>query len=731
MRRAFANGSGRRRRAAPGKVPWRHAVWWGLTTLVLTSVVLAYNLQPGRVTLTIGDTALRTIRSPVTARYLSRSETARARREAEQRVEPEYVFNPYARTEAANTLDLGFDLLLEYRQQPTAARKARLRQQFPTLTPQALAWAEAASPVSLRAVREAGGPIVAQVMTGDIGDDPQNLSRARARAATRVEALPFSHAARQALAAITREALIPNSTYDAAATGKAREGARRSVKPRERVVIVGDPIIYAGERVSSEHLDMLEAAGLINPRVDLGKIGATFALCGLLMLLLAVYVGHYLPQVYSSRRQLLLISMIMVLALATVYLVNLRGIRAEQLGMLTIAGGAMAIGLLLDVQLGVVVAVIESMLLGTMATNQLSISALGLGSSLAGLCLVPRVWPATQSVRAAVLLGGANIILVGGLGWLGGQDVAGLGTQMALGALYGLGAVVAAVGLVFVLQRPFDIVTSIRLLELADPNHPLLKRMMVEAPGSYADSLMVANLAEGAAEVAEANTLLARVGGYYHDVGKLRRPYFFYENQALLGTDNVHDAISPSLSSLVITSHVREGVELAREAGLPVVVQDIIAQHHGTTLVRFFYHRARSSQGGEVPEDMFRYPGPRPQTKEAALVMLADSVFAAVWSLPDKNPHRVEEVVREVISDRLSDGQLSESPLTLKDLDLASERFLRILKNILFHTRIEYPDLEELQRPANGRNGRADQKPNGAKRGSAAAQGRGQGSPPP
>jgi len=729
MRRR-GNGGGRRLRLGPPAIAWYHLTWGVLTTLVLGVLVLGYNLQPGAVSLSVGDLATRTIRSPVSARYVSRTETARLRHEAEQRVEPQYLFNPGARTDAAATLDLGFDLLLEYHRQPTAGLVRQLAAEFPDLPPAALAWAREAAPENIGTVRKAGEAILAAAMGRNIRAG-RDLERAKARAAIAARDLPVSAGAQEALVALLGQAIIPNSTYDAAATRAAREQARRSVKEVSRTIAVGEPIIYAREQVTAEHMDMLRAAGLINPHFDYRRMSATLALCGLLVLLLAVYISHYLPGTYGSKRQLALVSIIIAFAPAVVFLVNLAGgPRAEtlHLSMLTAAGGVMAIGMLLGVQLGVVTAVMASLLLGVMTSSQFTVGTLALGSSLAGLCVVPRLWPLSQSVRAAVLLSAANAILIGSVGWLTGQGTTELGTQVALGGLWGLGSVIIAIGLVFVVQRPFDLVTNVRLLELADPNHPLLKRLMVEAPGSYSDSFMVANLAEGAAEAVGANGLLARVGAYYHDIGKLRRPYFFYENQALLGIDNVHDQISPSLSSLVITAHVRDGVELARESGLPVMVQDIIAQHHGTSLVRFFYHRACSENGEHVAEQMFRYPGPLPQGKEAAIVMLADSVFAAVWSLPDKNAQSIEEAVREVADDRLRDGQLSESDLTLRDLEVVTQHLVRILKNILLHTRIEYPDLEALQRPGNGR---ADQEPAKGKREPAPVEGGRKGRPAP
>ena len=201
------------------------------------------------------------------------------------------------------------------------------------------------------------------------------------------------------------------------------------------------------------------------------------------------------------------------------------------------------------------------------------------------------------------------------------------------------------------------------------------------------------NLAEAAAEAIGADGLLARVGAAYHDVGKVRRPYFFVENQ--LGGDNPHDRISPSLSTLIITSHVKEGIELAKQYKLPAVITDFIRQHHGDDLVKYFYHKAvESDKDGSVDERDFRYPGPKPQTKETAIVMLADAVEAAVRSLSRPTPGRIEGLVRKIIKSRLNEGLLDESDLTLKDSDKVAEAFVQVLSGI-YHHRVEYPDLLE------------------------------------
>jgi putative nucleotidyltransferase with HDIG domain len=245
-------------------------------------------------------------------------------------------------------------------------------------------------------------------------------------------------------------------------------------------------------------------------------------------------------------------------------------------------------------------------------------------------------------------------------------------------------------GLLPFFESAFGLLTPMRLLELANPNHPLLRKLLLEAPGTYHHSLIVGNLAEAAAEAVGADPLLCRVGAYYHDVGKTKRPAFFVENQ--MTKENPHDKIAPSLSHLIITSHVRDGLELQEQYRLPSSIRDICAQHHGTTVLWYFYNKAlEQDKSGNVSIDSYRYPGPKPQSKEAAIVMLCDAVEAAVRSMARPTPQRIEAVIRKIIRDRLQDGQLDESQLTLRDLDKAAEAFMQTLNGI-YHPRIEYPD---------------------------------------
>jgi len=259
--------------------------------------------------------------------------------------------------------------------------------------------------------------------------------------------------------------------------------------------------------------------------------------------------------------------------------------------------------------------------------------------------------------------------------------------------LFGNGIVsgIIVLGVLPIFEYLFSTITNISLLELADFNHPILNRMMLEAPGTYHHSLIVGNLSDGACGAIGANSLLARIGAYYHDIGKLQKPEYFSENQSIKG--NKHDALSPSMSKLVIMNHVKDGVELAHKYKLNPRLVDFIQYHHGNSLVYFFYRRALENveEDQEIKEERFRYPGPKPNTKETATVMLADSVEAAARTLKEPTPAKIEELVHKIVNNKFIDGQLDECELTLKDLEKISSVFIRILSGI-YHARVNYPD---------------------------------------
>jgi putative nucleotidyltransferase with HDIG domain len=264
-------------------------------------------------------------------------------------------------------------------------------------------------------------------------------------------------------------------------------------------------------------------------------------------------------------------------------------------------------------------------------------------------------------------------------------------SDLIMGLLGGIIASVLVLGIAPIIETLFGYTTDIKLLELANMDHPVLKDLILQAPGTYHHSIIVGSLVEAAAKSIAANPLLARVSAYYHDIGKLRKPLYFIENAG--GSENKHEHLTPTMSSLILISHVKDGVEMARENRLGERIGHIILQHHGTSLISYFYQKAKEKENPDlesINEDDFRYPGPKPQTKEAGIVMLADSVEAASRALTDPTPSRIKSLVQRVTNNIFLDGQMEECELTLKDLQKIQESFNRILTAI-FHQRIDYP----------------------------------------
>ncbi len=310
-------------------------------------------------------------------------------------------------------------------------------------------------------------------------------------------------------------------------------------------------------------------------------------------------------------------------------------------------------------------------------------------------------------IRAGVAAGGANVLLIVALGLINGTIFsADAAMCLGMGVLGGVLSAVLAIGIVPIIEMTFNYTTDIKLLELADLNQPVLRQLLINAPGTYHHSILVGILSEAAAESVQANPLMARVSSYYHDIGKIKKAQYYIENQT--GGENRHDKLQPSMSSLIIAKHVRDGVDLARQYRLGKPIIDIILQHHGTSCMNFFYQKARDLSDGEqtVSDSDFRYPGPRPQTKEAGIVMLADAVEATSKTLSEPTAARIQGMVQRIINNIFVDGQLDECELTLKDLHLIAESFNRVLNGI-FHSRIDYPMKPEKETNGKG----ADKKP--------------------
>ncbi len=356
---------------------------------------------------------------------------------------------------------------------------------------------------------------------------------------------------------------------------------------------------------------------------------------------------------------------------------------------------AMLLRIFTNFQISLILTIAVTISTYILNTTDSTVLSVNLFAGIISIFSLTKIQQRTDLAKAGLLVSGVNLMVIISLKLImNNKEFGTLLHEVGWGSATGIFCAITAIGSLSYLESLFGLVTSFKLFELANPNQPLLRQLMMKAPGTYQHSLVVGNLAEAAAEAINADPLLTRVGAMYHDIGKMVRPYFFIENQ--LGIENQHSKISPRLSALVITAHVKEGIELANEYKLPSIIRDFIPMHHGTSLIAYFYHQAKQSENPEdVIESHFRYPGPKPRTKETAILMLADATEAAVRAISKPTVEQIQKTINKIIKARIDDGQLAESPLTLVDLERISTEFLRILQS-LYHSRIEYPSEEKI-----------------------------------
>ena len=463
-----------------------------------------------------------------------------------------------------------------------------------------------------------------------------------------------------------------------------------SVHEQEKPVQVerGELIVAKGERLNASQVARLNALHQLQraEKSRLEWVGA-FLLVGLFTAIGAIYLMRYERRIWQTPRQLALIAVVSALVLGLTRLISQSPLANPWV---PVAGVPMLISMLLNPRLGIVTGLLMTGLVGLMGQADLPlVTGLAVGCFV-GAYSVRRIRRRIHFFRAGLWTG-----LAQGTAILAGYCLLEWAISASLTqALAGLGGGIFSSLITFCLlpicESLFGLITDITLLEFSDLNHPLLKELSVKAPGTYHHSLIVATLAEAACEAVGANALLARVGSYFHDIGKMLHPEYFVENQR--PQNSPHDRLTPSLSSLVILNHVKDGVELGRRHRLNQAIIDFIPGHHGTGLIYYFYRRALEEVEDEtqLKEERYRYPGPKPHGRETAVVLLSDSVEAATRALTDKSTPHMEEVVRRIVNNKFIDGQLDECDLTLKDLNRIAEAFLRELSGI-YHGRVEYP----------------------------------------
>lgn len=497
------------------------------------------------------------------------------------------------------------------------------------------------------------------------------------------------------ISGILEHVITPNLIVDEYATEIARKNAVSSVKPYVVTFKKGDKILDVGEQLTQVKREALKKSGYNAFELNKGGILGVFFLTCLTILFLVLYTRKYEKRFFTPQYMAIIAAFSIILTYICVLITPLDSIQNYYMPF-------SAFTIIIAVFTNPIVAFLASILLLSLLSLTLFLdpqittvfvfSTIMAAYSVSKICYTKRF----DIIKCGIEVGAVTFLAIMLVAMFEEQfeiffSLSFLSNATA-GFLNGLFSSIVALGVLPIIENVFKIVTPYGLIELADHNQELLSKLQYKAPGTYHHSLMVANLCEAAAEAIGANPILARVGAFYHDIGKLKRPLFFIENQSYFGIENPHTKLNPRLSKMVITSHTKDGVELAREYGLPQVIIDFIQQHHGEGLAGHFYKQAVDIEGKEnVQEEQFRYPGPKPLLKETAILMLADAVESAVRSLKNPSQEQIENMINKIITERLNDGQLSDSPLTLKDIKLIANTFNRILRGMQ-HDRIKYQE---------------------------------------
>ncbi len=534
---------------------------------------------------------------------------------------------------------------------------------------------------------------VNNVMTKRIpADDVEN---AKKRVEEEIKYSTLNENLKLASIELGRYAIIQNEFYDSEGTEELRRQAAESVEPVK--ILQGQIIVEQGDLINQDVYRQLKLAGMLNNTNSLKPFAGLLIL--IITVLTAIYYSFHQMNSTPEKRQthLLMYGLIFLLSIFIMKIISLLDGYSEMGYLFPAAMAGMLIKILIDEKLSILTAIVfavcGSVLFneGVTGTFNFSEGIYILFSAMAAILFLSNHNQRSKILQAGLFAALINLLTIAVLLFLPNGKYSGLeyGYYVITALVSGFGSAVLTIGLLPFFEASFGILSTMKLIELSNPNHPLLRKILMEAPGTYHHSVMVANLAESACEAIGANGLLARVGSYYHDVGKTRRPNFFIENQ--MHHDNPHDRLPPEKSATIIISHATDGADILRKFHMPREIVDIAEQHHGTTLLKFFYHKALQANPDTKEED-FRYPGPRAQTRESAVIGIADSVEAAVRSLSQPTPELIESLVKKIVAERLQDGQLNECDLTIREIETIADTLCETLKGI-FHARIEYPEL--------------------------------------
>ncbi|MCL7453872.1 MAG: HDIG domain-containing protein [Anaerolineae bacterium] len=693
------NSRRRQRRPSPKPRPERwntvRAVVLGLLMAAAISAILLIDFLPSRrVLLEAGDVGPADILAPYDLTYESEIRTRQA--QEAQAASVQEIYDP-PDTAVGRQQEVRARQILDYmgtvREDPYASdeQKTAWLSAIPDLQlpPEVVGSIRFLSDENWLEVRDETVRVLVQAMRGEIRE-----SQLAARRRTVPTLISHSLSDREAeiVDAIASELVMANTFYNAARTEEARQLARESTEPIKVSVRKGEAIVREGTLVRPVDIETLDAYGLRQQAVRWESVASSIILALLTTIMLELFVFRLEPSLWTRwRRAIVTFSLIALFVAAAKLMLPPADTVIPYLYPLPAL--SMLITVLFGPALGVAVGVTVALLATYIAGGALEITVYLVVGTLMGALALGQAERIKAFLRAglAVALANAAVIFVFGL-LAPQQDLLKTTINALVGIVMGGLAASLTLAAFFALATLLDVITPFQLMELSRPTHPLFRQLLLKAPGTYHHTLLVANMAEEAAERIGADGLLARVGTYYHDIGKTARPYFFTENR--VGTVNPHERLDPRTSAQIILGHVYDGLELARKYRLPSAVTAFIPEHHGTGVTLAFYRMAVNNADGDgdrVPKEDFSYPGPKPQSRETAITMLADSCEARVRSTEPQSEAEIERIIAETIKARLDDGQLDESDLTLRDLKEIQAAFLSVLKGV-FHPRVKYPE---------------------------------------
>jgi putative nucleotidyltransferase with HDIG domain len=678
-----------------GRGAWARAVIVGGFLAVALFAVLSVSFGGAEVNLTVGDVAKADITATRTVSFISESQTEAERAAAADAVAP--VYEP---------IDSLFDIrdrqLRAYDNVTRSVRAALVQRDAGALTPADLlarlaavlpAFADdqigelAAFPADTwTLVADAGRTALETTLSGEVRDD--RLADARQQVRTNITN-DLSQSQREMAGDLAAAQVAPNMQLSATRTASARAAARSAVVDIVVDVRQGEIVVRKGDPITPLSVEKLERLGLTRPRMEVSTLAGHALVAILLASLLVAFLWRFEPAIWFRNRSLLLFVLALI---GTALALRIAADRTLWAYVVPTAATVLLTAILLDGAAGTAMALSLAALAGVMNQDAFGPAVYTLAGGLAAVITIVRAERLNVFVRAGVAIGLTNVVVLTAFNLIEQRDIPAILQGLGAGTVNAALAVFLAVGSFAMLGNLFGIMTVFQLLELANPSSRLLRRLLMETPGTYHHSVMVGNLAERAAETIGADPLLARVAAYYHDIGKMKNPLAFIENQA--GAHNIHDDLTPESSARIIAGHVRDGIDLGYEYGLPVQIIGFIPQHHGTSVMSYFYGKALRELGGDeevAARDRYRYPGPKPQSREAAILMLADGVEASVRSLEEKDEVSIRAMVNRIVDARVEDGQLDEAELTLRNLSQIKEAFVQQLLG-MYHSRIQYPD---------------------------------------